>query len=535
MSEEVAPPIAVAPRPDDDEGRIPASNRGRLIAVLIAVVLLSEVVPFVYTLAGVVTPLIGASFPSAGNSFTWSITIVGLVGGVTIALVTKSADLWGKKRMLVIAGLILLIGSFLCAVTSNWALFLVGRGFMGMAVGLSALSYSLVRDIMPRSWVPITIAFVGSGLGVSGILAPVIGGLLTNHYSWRSVFWFLAIYLAVTLLLFVLIVPESRVRVRQRLDVLGTVLLGGGLGAVTLYLSEGTSWGWTASGSFPYLIGGVVALVAFVWWETKSDHPVIELRLLRSPQLSGLLALSFFFTGVYTLLGYAPSFMFLFSKQQVEGGVLAGAAAQSHYPLSVVEKFITFRGNIDYASGFSLLQLAWHVLVWISIAGIIAAPAAALWARRTSARIPTIVGMFALVASMAGLIVWHGSWLQVVLFATLGGAAFGLYNGTTPNMLVDVVPRHQQGISAGLAAASGGIGQAIASATMTSILVRYQFQFLAPDPKTLKPVVHNIPQVYTYTGWTWVFVLGLIAAVIALIIAVFLRAGRKPLEGGSME
>jgi MFS family permease len=366
-------------------------------------------------------------------------------------------------------------------------------------------------------------------------VAPVVGGLLTNHYSWRSVFWFLAIYLAVALLLFALIVPESRVRLRQRLDIQGTVLLGGGLGAVTVYLSEGSSWGWTASGSYPYLIGGVVALAAFAWWETKTDHPVIELRLLRSARLSGLLALAFFFTGVYTVLGYAPSFMFLFSKQQVEQGVLAGAVKQTHYPLSLVEKFITFRGDIGYAPGFSLYQLAWHVLVWISIAGIILAPAAAIWARRSSARIPAIVGQVALVACMAGLLVWHGSWLQVVLFATLGGAAFGLYNGTTPNMLVDVVPRHQQGISAGLLAASGAIGQAIATAAMTSILVRYQFQFLAPDPKTLKPTVHDIPQVYTSTGWGYVFVLGLIGAVIALVLAVLLRAGRKPLEGGSME
>jgi MFS family permease len=535
MSEETAPPLAVAPRPVEDEGRIDESKRGRLIAVLLAIVLLSEVVPFVFTLAGVVTPLIGASFPSAGNSFTWSITIVGLVGGVTIVLVTKSADLWGKKRMLIVAGLILLIGSFLCAVTSSWALFLVGRGFMGMAIGLSALSYSLIRDIMPRSWVPITIAFVGSGLGVSGVLAPVIAGLLTNHYSWRSIFWFLVIYMVVALLLFAVIVPESRVRLRQRLDVLGTVLLGGGIGAVTLYLSEGSSWGWTGAGNYPYLIGGVVALVAFTWWETKTDHPVIELRLLRSPQLSGLLALAFFFTGVYTVLGYAPSFMFLVGKQQVEGGVLAGAAKASHYPLSVVEKFITFHGNLDYAAGFTLYQLAWHVLVWISIAGIILAPVAAIWARRTKARIPAIVGQVALVLCMAGLIVWHDSWLQVVLFAVLGGAAFGLYNGTTPNMLIDVVPRHQQGISAGLLAASGGIGSAIFTATMTSILVRYQFQFIAPDPKTLKPTVHNIAQVYTSTGWGYVFVFGLIGAVITLGLAVFLRAGRKPLEGGLME
>jgi MFS family permease len=533
LSEEAAPPLAVADRPAD-EGRIDETDRRRLIAVLLAVVLLSEVIPFTYTLAGVVTPLIGKSFPAAGNSLTWSITIVGLVGGVTIALVTKAADLWGKKRVMLAASLIFWAGSLLCALTSVWGLFLLGRGLQGMAIGLSALCYSLIRDIMPRSWVPITIGFVGTGLGVSGVLAPVIGGLLTNHYSWRSVFWFLVIYMAIVVPLFAVIVPESPLRQRQRLDILGTLLIGAGLGSLTIYLSEGENWGWTATGCCPYLIGGVAAIAAFIWWETRIAAPVIDLRLLRSPRLSGLLALAFCFTGVYTVLGYAPSFMFLFSRQQVQGGVFAAAQAQSHLPVSVLSKFISFRGDIGYAAGFSLFQLAWHLLVWVSVTGIIAAPIAAIWARRTGARVPMIIGMVLLVATMGGLIAWHSGWLAVALLATLGGVAFGLYNGTAPNMLVDVVPPGQQGISAGMLAAAGSIGSSCFVAAMTSILVRYQYQVVAVEPGG-KTIVSGIPQVYTSTGWGYVFLLGLVWAVIALILAVFLRAGRAPAQGGILE
>ena len=533
MSDEAAPQLVVAPVPAE-EGRIDESDRRRLIAVVVAIVLLSEVIPFTYTLAGVVTPLVGGSFPAAGNSLTWSITIVGLVGGVTIALVTKMADLWGKKRVILAASVVFWAGSLICALTSVWGLFLVGRGLQGVAIGMSALCYSLVRDIMPRSWVPITIGFVGTGLGVSGILAPLIGGLLTDHYSWRSVFWFLVIYMAAVVPLFAVIVPESKVRQRQRLDVAGTVLIGAGLGALFIYLSEGESWGWTTPSCIGYLFGGLVALVLFVAVEARTDAPLMDLKLLRSPRVSVLLGIAFFFTGVYSILGYAPSFMFLVGKNQVEGAVIAAAVKQSHLPASLLEKFISFRGDIGFAAGFSLFQLAWHVLLWVSLAGIVFAVVAALMARRTGTRLPMIAGMAVLVAAMAMLIAWHQSWLPVVLLGTLGGVAFGVYNGTVPNTVVDVVPREQQAISAGMVAAAGSIGSAFFIATMTSILVRYPFQVDALEPSG-KHLISNIPQVYTSTGWGYVFVLGLAGAVVALILTVVLRAGRTPAQGGLLE
>jgi hypothetical protein len=69
---------------------------------------------------------------------------------------------------------------------------------------------------------------------------------------------------------------------------------------------------------------------------------------------------------------------------------------------------------------------------------------------------------------------------------------------------------------------------------MTSILVRYQYQVVAVEPGG-KTVVSSIPQVYTSTGWGYVFLLGLVWAVIALILAVLLRAGRAPAQGGALD
>jgi MFS family permease len=536
MTEETAQgAVLPAPLSAADEGRLDLSSRARLVVVLGIIVLLSEIIPFVYTLVGVITPLVGKSFPVAGNSITWMITILGVVGGATIALISKMADLWGKKRLMLGTSMVFLAGTLICALTSLWWLFLVGRGLEAVAIGMSALCYSLVRDIMPRSWVPISIGIIGTGIGVSGIAAPLVGGLLTDHFSWRAVFWFLAIYMVIVVPLFAVFVPESKVRQRQRLDVAGAVLIGVALGAILIYLSEGQSWGWSNTGCLAYLIGGLVALAAFVAWERAVSSPIINLKLLRSPQLSMLLAVAFFFIAVNTVIGFVPAFMFLIGDKQLKATILADAVQKTHLPLSALQNIIHFRGDISYAPGFSLFQLAWHVLLWISIAGMIFGPLGAAWARRIGGRIPLIVGLVAVAVALLGLTRWHGDWLPVALFGVLAGAGFGLYYGTVPNMLVDTVPRDQQAISAGLMAAFGSVGSSFATAIMTAILIRYPFQVVAISA-TGKPLVNTVPQVYTSTGYGHVYLLvGFVGAVMAILIALVLRAGRTPLQGGLLE
>jgi NAD(P)-dependent dehydrogenase (short-subunit alcohol dehydrogenase family) len=88
------------PGDPDDEGRLVRASRGRLIAILLAIVLLCEIVSFQYSVIGISVREIAPSFPQAGNNVGWMMTLIGLVGGATIALFGKMADLWGKKRLL---------------------------------------------------------------------------------------------------------------------------------------------------------------------------------------------------------------------------------------------------------------------------------------------------------------------------------------------------------------------------------------------------------------------------------------------------
>jgi MFS family permease len=495
-------------------------------------VLFCEVVWMQLTMTSVVVRQIGVAFPASGNSISWAITISTLVAGATIALVGKMADLWGKKRVMFACAILFLIGTVICATTSSWPVFLLGRGLEAPAVALGAIAYGLVRDLMPRSWIPVSVGLIGTGLGVSAVAAPLIAGALTDHYSWRSIFWFLAIYMAVAIPLFAVVVPETKLRVRQRLDFVGALLIGVGFAGALIYLSEGSSWGWTSAGNVGYLIGGLVALGLFVVWENKTADPLLELSLLRSPAVATVLAISFFATGVLLLVNYTVPYMFQTGQAAVKQAVIAAAAAKAHLPASLVAKGIQFRGDISYAQGYSLMQVVLHITLWATLMGAICGPLGGALARRSGARRPLIIGMLALLVALAGLTVWHNTWQEQLVFGLIFGVGFGFFFAAAPNLLIDAVPRERQGVTAGMFSVFGSIGAAFAIAILTSILVRHPYQIVATSP-TGGHIVANIPQVYTSAGWGQVYLLvGVVGSLIALLLALWLKSGRTPARGG---
>jgi len=525
----VPPPTVTA---DEDAGRLTHASKTRIWVVMIALVAFVEVIPMQYSVVSLIIPKIGLAFPSSGANATWSLTIIGVVGAATLPLCGKISDLFGKKRTLLVLGALLMIGTLISAVTSNWAVFLVGRGLMGTSFCMSAVAYGAVRDLMPRRMIPVMMGVVATGFGASSILAPVIGGLLTDHYSWRSVFWFVLIYVAVTGPVLAFVMPESPYRVKQRLDVLGALLIGFGLAGALIYVSEGSSWGWGGS-NLIYLVGGLVLLVAFCLWENHIDYPLMELRMLRTPVVAIAMTLSLLATWAIALPNLLISYMFETPKPSaLKAQVLAGISAKEHVPVSLISQFVHFQGDINYAAGFSIFQLAWHITIFLSVAAMILGPVGGLLARRYGSRAPLILSGVVLLLAFALWTFWHGAWVWQATIGLLWGAGYGLYYAGGPNLLVDVIPAQRQGISAGMAAAFGSIGSALAIALATPILAAHPFQLVATPPGS-KPVVSDIPQVYTNTAFTLNYLLlGVPIAIFIIILAVVLRAGRTPARGG---
>jgi len=533
MAEQTVPDSSLATIAED-AGRIDASRTGRLIAILVALVLYSEVAPMQYGAVSIIIPKIAPSFPVAGAGITWAVTIVGVAGGATMALIGKLGDKYGKRNMTLFSGLLFLVGALLCVLTSSWPVFLIGRALGGASWAMTALEYGLVRDLMPRRWIPIAVGVVGTGFGIGAVVTPIIVGALTDHYSWRAVFWFLVIYMVVTTPILWVCVPETPVRVKQRFDVLGAALFGAGIGLPLIYVSQGSTWGWANIGSLSYLIGGVVLLVAFVLWELRTPDPMMELSLLRAPKVSILMAVAFLVTLAISSISIAVAYMFQTPKSAaLEGQILAGAAAQNHVPVATVAQFVHFRGDLSYANGFSVLSMALHISIWTALFGMVFGVLGGFVCRNVGSRLPLIISGGCLLAASALWIVWHTTWQEQVLIGLLYGVCFGFYYAANPNLLMDAVPASRQGVSAGMLAVWGSIGTAVGAAIFTAVVSAHPFQTVAFDPRVNKTVISNIPQVYTNTGYSLVYVAcGVVPAALTLALALALRTGRTPARGG---
>jgi len=521
---------------DEDAGRLNHASNTRIWTILVVLVVFSEVIPVQYSMVGLIIPKIGLAFPSAGANSTWALTIVGVVGAATLPLCGKASDLWGKKRTLLVLAVLMFIGTLICALTKNWALFLVGRGLMATSFCMSAVAYGVVRDLIPRRLIPVVMGVIATGFGASAIVAPLVGGALTDHYSWRSIFWFLLIYVAVTTPLLAIVVPESPFRVKQRLDWLGSLLVGFGLAGVLIYVSEGSSWGWGSEDQLLYLVGGLVLLAIFVVWENSIKNPLMELALLRQPSVAIVMAISVFATLALALPQLLIPYMFETpAPNSLRNQILSGIAAKEHVAVSLVKPYITFRGDINYAGGLSVFQVATHVTLVLSVVAMIVGPIGGLLARRYGARLPLIISGLAMLIAFELWTPWHGAWKDQLLIGVFWGIGTACFYAGGPNVLIDAIPAARQGISAAMYAAFGSLGSALAVALPTAILAAHPFEFIATPPSG-KPVTTVVPQVYTNNGFTEAYLLvGVASGLIILILALVLRAGRTPARGGIVE
>lgn len=498
--------------------------------MLIVIVLYTEFATMQYTMVTAALPKMATAFPSVGANISWAVIILGIVGASVTPLLTKASDIWGKKLVFLVCGLLFVIGCLICALTSDWTLFLIGRGISATGVASQFIAYGLVRDLMPRRYVPIGIGMIGAGVGFSGALAPIIGGLLIEHFSWRSMFWFLIAYTVVLTPLVMWLVPETRLKVRERIDVAGAGLLCGGALLTLLYLDNGQSWGWGKPSALVWLIVGLLLLVAFFVVESRISRPFMDMKLLASPKVSLVLVMAFFGIAITAVLQVALSYLTQTpSAGQLTRELASGAAATVHLPASAVR--VALDPDYSYGSGFSMLQFALHIALWIGVMSVIFGPIAGLLARRVGTRIPAIIGFTLLTLVGVGFALLHYSWHTYLLLTIVVGISFGFVNFALPNLIVEAVPAEQQGISAGILGVTMSLSSSVAVAITTAILnnnpVRAQLDIGGHRSVTV------VPQVFASHGYQQSFWVMLGATVIALIIAVLIRFGRTPATGGA--
>lgn len=524
--------------PEDLTGRLEGVSWLRVSAVLAIVVLFTEISPLQYTMFAASLQKIAPSFPGIGANINWTVIVFGLIAAAVSPLVGRLSDAYGKKRLFLICATFFLVGCLVDALTSTWALFLLGRCLQSIAGATALLSYGLIRDLMPRKFVPVGLGIAATGLGLSALVAPILGGWLVDTYSWRAIFWFLFAFTAVMIPLLTFFVPESKLRARHGVDYLGAVLLAGGVALVLIYVDKGQDWGWGRISALAWLIVGMVLLVAFVLIETRLKSPLVDVRLLLlNPSVALVLLPSLLASFLVGIQPYAAAYMTQTPgsdaiRAQVSQEA-AGKLSSPGHPTPASAIGVHLDPNYAYGNGFSLMGYAIHISLLASLVAMAFGTIAGLLARRIGARLPLLVGLVALIVSAALYAALPYSWLTFMLVGGLFGAGSGMVLASCVILITEAVPADRQGVSTGMLGVTQGMGSAIGIAIITA--------FLNANPIHAKVSLNGhllatavLPGVYAGHGYTLGFIVGGAVSIVALILVLLLRSGRTPATGGAI-
>jgi len=527
------------PSPGESEAgsdRLDGASPLRVWSVVIIIALLSTIAALQYTMITAALPKIAPSFASAGANISWAITIFGLVGAVSTPIFGKMSDIWGKRNILTVCALLFVAGSVLCAVTDDFGLFLLGRGLEACGTAAGAVAYGLIRDLLPRRNIPMAVGLVGGTLALASLASPLLGGWMVDHYTWRLIFWSLAVFAAVVLAVLWVVVPESSLRVKQRLDLLGAAVLGGGVACVLLYVTEGGSWGWTAGKSIVYLVVGVVLLAGFVPLERRVEQPFVDIRILSSPKVAMTMVVSFCAVMIFAVTAYALPYMAQTPTKAQLTGLVQAAAVKAGLPAAAIPLLhVSFPGGtLAFAGGLTLLGFAWRANIYVGVTGMATGPLGGGWAHRAGGRKPLIAAMaFLLVGAVLLLVLpLQGVWGLAVV-AGVVGVGNGFYFAAAPTLIMEAVPARQQGITTGMWSVSSALGSAVGSAVLTAFFVANPLKVAVAVPGR-PATVQTLDQLYSWAGYRDGFVFTIAVGVLGLVIAVLMKHGRTPSTGGAV-
>lgn len=259
-----------------------------LIFVLVAIAQFMVVLDS--SITNVALPTIKQQLHFSASAIQWVVTAYVLTFGGFLLLGGRAADLFGRRKTLLIGMGAFTAFSFLIGLSHSAALLIVLRAFQGMAAALmspSALSIVLTtfRDGPNRNRALAYWTLVATGGAALGLL---LGGVLTQYVSWRWNFFInVPIGVVMSVLIARMVPVHAREGVYTSLDLPGAVLVTTSLIATVFAFSEAPTWGWL-SGSILGTLGAAAALMAgFVWHESRTKHPLMPLSIFKIRNVTG--------------------------------------------------------------------------------------------------------------------------------------------------------------------------------------------------------------------------------------------------------
>ena len=260
----------------------PSSPRARRSAPTWAVIgILSLCGTVVALQQTMVIPLL-PDFPGilgvSADDAAWLVTATLLTSAVATPIMSRLADMFGKRLMMLACMVAMTVGCVLAAAVGTYLAVIVGRSLQGFAAALIPIGISIMRDELPKEKVGSAVALMSATLGIGAALGLPLSGLIFENLGWQAIFWISAGIGAALIIGVLSLVSESTVRTRGRFDYLGALLLSVALTALLLGISKGGSWGWGSQRVVGLFLVTAAVLAVWVPYELKIGHPLVDLR-----------------------------------------------------------------------------------------------------------------------------------------------------------------------------------------------------------------------------------------------------------------
>ena len=389
------------------------------------------------TIVGPALPRIVAELGGMDH-YSWVATAAMLVSAVTVPVVGKLSDMYGRKPFYIGGLVVFMLGAALAGMATNFWFLVFARALQGAGMGtLMPLSQTIIGDIIPPRQRGKYQGLMGATFGIASVAGPLLGGWVTDTLGWRYLFY-LALPIGVVALVFLakfMQVPQQHSQ--GKLDYVGIITLTPGLVIGLLAISWG---GNTYEWSSPVILGmgavAVVLLAAFVWVETRVENPLIPLRMLRSSTVSLSILASFFIAvAMFGAIIYIPVYA---------QGVLSVSATQS---------------------GAILIPLNVAMIVTSILMGVVIT-------KTGNYKVILIVGSLMLLGGyvLLSMLTWQSNLWDLTLAMTIVGMGLGMCMQTYTLVVQNAVDRTELGVATAAVQFFRNVGSTIAIAVLGSIM-----------------------------------------------------------------
>lgn len=348
------------PPPRPGEAQAPEYLTGyKLILAAFALALSNFVVVLDITIANVSVPHIAGGLAVSPSQGTWVITSYAVAEAIVVPLTGWLAYRFGTYRWLLVSLAGFGIFSALCGAARSIELLIAFRVMQGLFGGpIMPLTQAMLTRVFPPEKIPMAMGLWATTTITAPIFGPILGGWISDNWSWPWIFFINAPVLALSLFAVMQLLPKFETpRLKMPIDLVGLALLIVWVGSFQLMLDTGREHDWFNS---PFVVTmaivAVIGLFAFLIWEWYEEHPIVNLRLLRNRTL--------WVSTVAMSMGYAAMF--------------AGVVLVPLWLQQVMGYTATEAGHITGAQG---------------VFAVLMAPLAAMLMAKVDVRIPICLGV----------------------------------------------------------------------------------------------------------------------------------------------